>query len=173
MRDPKHPFASITFAALDQQPTLSGDPNMTIRRFPPPGRSRENNASRSRFRSPSTRHLLEVKMTTMGSLAIIALLIGGTSPALAQNAPPTNGYPPPAAGASGNPATYGPPGTGVIPGAPGPAYSHRYRIVVPLTRRYGYQPYWWPQGQYHWSSFGALERWGFWCDGAGSHHISC
>ena len=41
-------------------------------------------------------------------------------------------------------------------------YSHRYRIVVPLTRRYGYQPYWWPQGQYHWSPFG-LERWGNWC----------
>jgi len=48
-------------------------------------------------------------------------------------------------------------------------HSHQY-IVVPLTRHYGY---WWPQGQYHWSSFGALERWGFWCDGAGSHHIGC
>jgi hypothetical protein len=36
------------------------------------------------------------------------------------------------------------------------AYSHRYRrsrpyIVIPLTRPYGYSPYWWPQGQYHWS----------------------
>ena len=51
-------------------------------------------------------------MTTMRSLAIIALLIDGTSPALAQNAPPTDGYPPPAAGAAGNPATYGPPGPG-------------------------------------------------------------
>jgi hypothetical protein len=30
-------------------------------------------------------------MTTVRSLAIIALLIGGTSPALAQNAPPTDG----------------------------------------------------------------------------------
>jgi hypothetical protein len=54
-------------------------------------------------------------------------------------------------------------------------YSHQYRhlhhyIVVPLTRHYGY---WWPQGQYHWSPFGALERWGFWCEGAGSHRISC
>jgi HdeA/HdeB family len=43
----------------------------------------------------------------MKSLAIIALIIAGTSPALAQNAPPRDGYPPPAAGASGTPATYG------------------------------------------------------------------
>jgi hypothetical protein len=119
-------------------------------------------------------------MTTMRSLAIIALLIGGTSPALAQNAPPTDGYPPPAAGAAGNPATYGPPGTGVIPGAPGPPFqstAHHYRhshqyIVIPLTRRSGYRPYWWPQGQYHWSPFG-LERWGYWCEGAGAHRLSC
>lgn len=53
-------------------------------------------------------------------------------------------------------------------------YSHhyRYRIVVPLTRQYGYRPYWWPQGQYHWSPFG-LERWGYWCEGAGAHRLSC
>jgi hypothetical protein len=81
----------------------------------------------------------------MKSLAI-ALLIAGTSPALAQNAPPRDGYPPPPAGASGTPATYGPPAPGVIPGAPGPVYSRQHRharryIVVPLTRRYGYQPY--------------------------------
>ena len=154
-----------------------------------------------------TAHAWEAKMTTMRSLAIIALLIGGTSPALAQNAPPTDGYPPPAAGTSGNPATYGPPGPAVIPGAPGPPFhssapryetshsvliapltemqagprnvtlvhSHQYRhahqyIVIPLTRQY--RPYWWPQGQYHWSPFG-LERWGYWCEGAGSHWLSC
>jgi hypothetical protein len=57
------------------------------------------------------------------------------------------------------------------------AYSHRYRrsrpyIVIPLTRPYGYSPYWWPQGQYHWSPFGA-ERWGFWCEGSGAHRLSC
>ena len=71
-------------------------------------------------------------MTTMRSLAIILLLIGDTSPALAQNAPPTDGYPPPAAGAAGNPATYGPPGAGVITGVPGPPYrySHRYIVIV-------------------------------------------
>jgi len=108
----------------------------------------------------------------MRSLAIIALIIGGTLPVLAQNAPPTNGYPPPPAGASGTPATYGPPAPGVIPGAPGPVYSHRYRIVVPLTRRYDYQPYWWPQGQYHWSPFG-LERWGYWCEGGRGRQINC
>lgn len=55
------------------------------------------------------------------------------------------------------------------------APSHRYRhpyIVVPLTRHYGYSPYWWPPGQYHWSPFG-LERWGYWCEGAGSQRLSC
>jgi hypothetical protein len=50
-------------------------------------------------------------------------------------------------------------------------HSHRY-IVVPLTRHYGYRRYWWPQGQYHWSPFG-LERWGYWCEGAGAHRLSC
>jgi hypothetical protein len=54
------------------------------------------------------------------------------------------------------------------------AYRHAHRyIVIPLTRHYAYRPYWWPQGQYHWSLFGVPERWGFWCDGAGSRHISC
>jgi hypothetical protein len=123
-------------------------------------------------------------MTTMRSLAIIALLIGGTSAALAQNAPPTDGYPPPPAGAGGNPATYGPPGPGIIPGAPGPpyaarpgntalVYSHHYRrshhyIVIPLTRNYG----WWPQGQYRWFPFG-LARWGYWCEPATYYRLSC
>jgi hypothetical protein len=51
-------------------------------------------------------------------------------------------------------------------------YSHRHRIVVPLTRRYGYQPYWWPQGQYHWSPYG-LERWGYWCEPVSYHRLSC
>jgi hypothetical protein len=40
---------------------------------------------------------LEVKMTTVKGLAVIALLVGGTSLAMAQN---------------------GPPGPGVVPGAP-------------------------------------------------------
>jgi hypothetical protein len=50
----------------------------------------------------------------------------------------------------------------------------RYRIVVPLTRRYGYQPYWWPQGQYHWGFFGP-ERWGYWCEPSRNnpHALSC
>ena len=51
-------------------------------------------------------------------------------------------------------------------------YAHRRRIVIPLTRRYEYRPYWWPQGQYHWSPFG-VERWGYWCEGAGAHRLSC
>lgn len=91
----------------------------------------------------------------MRSLTIIALLIGGTSSALAQNAPPRDGYPPPAAGASGTPATYGPPHPGVIPGAPGPVYPQHYR-QIPLTRDYGR----WPQGHYRWFPFG-LARWGY------------
>jgi hypothetical protein len=48
---------------------------------------------------------------------------------------------------------------------------HQY-IVIPLARRYAYRTYWWPQGQYHWSPFG-LERWGYWCEGAGARRLSC
>ena len=75
-------------------------------------------------------------MTTMRSLAIIALPIGGASRALAQNAPPTDGYPPPPPGTSGTPATYGPPAPGVIPGAPGPVYPHHYRRLHPYIVRH-------------------------------------
>jgi hypothetical protein len=46
-------------------------------------------------------------MTTVKSLAIIALLVGGTSLAIAQNGPPTGGQTPPPAAA--------PPGPGIIP----------------------------------------------------------
>jgi hypothetical protein len=46
-------------------------------------------------------------MTTVKSLAIVALLVGGTSLAIAQNGPPTGGYPP-AGSAAGNPAAPGP-----------------------------------------------------------------
>ena len=58
-------------------------------------------------------------MTTVKGLGIIALLVGGTSLALAQGQP-TGGYPPVSGGAGGNPVTSGPPGPGVIPGAPAP-----------------------------------------------------
>jgi hypothetical protein len=47
-------------------------------------------------------------MTTMKSLAILALLVGGTSLAIAQNGPPTGGQTPP-------PAAAAPPGPGIIP----------------------------------------------------------
>jgi hypothetical protein len=54
-------------------------------------------------------------MTTVKSLAIVALLLGGTSLAIAQG-PPTGGYPPVSGGAGGNPAVpAAPPGPGVIP----------------------------------------------------------
>jgi hypothetical protein len=46
---------------------------------------------------------LEVKMTSVKALAIIALLAGGTSLALAQNGPATGNEPPVAGGAAGNP----------------------------------------------------------------------
>ena len=47
-------------------------------------------------------------MTTIKSLAIIALLVGGTSLAMAQSGPATGGEPPVAGGAAGNPAVPGP-----------------------------------------------------------------
>jgi hypothetical protein len=47
-------------------------------------------------------------MTTVKGLAIVALLLGGTSLAMAQNGPATGGQPP-------APATSGPPPPGVIP----------------------------------------------------------
>ena len=58
-------------------------------------------------------------MTTLKtSILAIALLAGGTSLAMAQNGPATGGEPPIMGGAAGNPAVPGPPGPGVIPGAP-------------------------------------------------------
>ena len=47
-------------------------------------------------------------MTTVKGLAIVALLVGGTSLAIAQNGPSTGGQPPVAGGAAGNPAAPGP-----------------------------------------------------------------
>jgi hypothetical protein len=43
-------------------------------------------------------------MTSVKALAIIALLVGGTSLAMAQSGPATGGEPPVAGGAAGNPA---------------------------------------------------------------------
>jgi hypothetical protein len=47
-------------------------------------------------------------MTTVKGLAIVALLVGGTSLAMAQSGPATGGEPPVAGGAAGNPAVPGP-----------------------------------------------------------------
>lgn len=48
-------------------------------------------------------------MTSLKTLTIVtALLIGGTSLAMAQSGPATGGYPPVAGGAAGNPAVPGP-----------------------------------------------------------------
>ena len=80
-------------------------------------------------------------MTAVKGLAIIALLIGGTSLAVAQG-PPTGGYPPVSGGAGGNPATNpvtpGPPGPGVIPGGPAPqaGTATRTRIAHQPTRHH-------------------------------------
>ena len=49
----------------------------------------------------------ETEMTTIKSLAILALLVGGTSLAVAQSGPATGGEPPVAGGAAGNPAVPG------------------------------------------------------------------
>ena len=46
-------------------------------------------------------------MSTVKSLAIIALLVGGTSLAMAQNGPATGGEPPVGGGAGGNPTATG------------------------------------------------------------------
>jgi hypothetical protein len=54
-------------------------------------------------------------MTIIKGVAIVALLVGGTSLAMAQNGPATGGQPPVAGGAAGNPANAGPPGPGIIP----------------------------------------------------------
>jgi hypothetical protein len=58
---------------------------------------------------------MEVTMTTVKSLAIVALLVGGTSLAIAQSGLPTGGEPPVGGGAAGNPVNTGPPPPGVIP----------------------------------------------------------
>src|ERR1700746_1755467 len=66
-------------------------------------------------------------MTTVKSLAMIALLFGGTSLAIAQNGPPTGGSTPP-------PAASGPPGPGVIPGDRSAAPSSNLQAAAPTTR---------------------------------------
>ena len=53
-------------------------------------------------------------MTIPKSLIVAALLVGGTTLAMAQNGPPTGGEPP-AGGAAGNPA--------FVPANPGPGFN--------------------------------------------------
>ena len=72
-------------------------------------------------------------MTTVKSLAIIVLLVGGTSLAMAQNGPATGGLPPVAGGAGGNPAAAGPPGPGIIP-HDAAASNSNLRSPAPTTR---------------------------------------
>ena len=78
-------------------------------------------------------------MTTLKTLTMTsALLLGGVSLAIAQG-PPTGGYPPCGGGAGGNPATNpvtpGPPGPGVIPGAPA-----SQAATSPTRTRIAHQP---------------------------------
>jgi hypothetical protein len=55
-------------------------------------------------------------MATLKCFTIAAaLLVAGTSLAVAQNGPATGGEPPVSGGATGTPANLGPPGPGVIP----------------------------------------------------------
>jgi hypothetical protein len=60
---------------------------------------------------------LEMRMTTLKGLAIIAVLVGGTSLAVAQNGPPTGGQPHVGAGAP--------------PGPPGPGVTHATKHHFP------------------------------------------
>jgi len=69
-------------------------------------------------------------MIIIKGLAIIALLVGGTSVAMAQSGPPTGGQPPVAGGAAG-----GPPGPGVIPGGPA-----QQAATLPTRTRIAHQP---------------------------------
>jgi hypothetical protein len=57
------------------------------------------------------------KLVLIGT--VTALLAGGSSLAMAQNGPPTGGYPPVMGGAGGNPAV---PGTAYFPQGSGPSY---------------------------------------------------
>jgi hypothetical protein len=90
-------------------------------------------------------------MTTPKSLTMVAaLLVAGTTLAMAQNGPATGAEPPVAGGAAGNPAVSGPPGPGVIPGAPlqsaAPAartrvvHHHMYMSAHHKTLKTGQQP---------------------------------
>lgn len=72
-------------------------------------------------------------MTSIKGLAIIALLVGGTSLAIAQSGPPTGGQPPVAGGAAGNPAAPGPPGPGVIPHDARPGLQAAAPATAPAT----------------------------------------
>jgi hypothetical protein len=77
-------------------------------------------------------------MKTLKTLTMTSALLGGVSLAIAQG-PPTGGYPPVSGGAGGNPATNpvtsGPPGPGVIPGAPA-----RQAATSPTRTRIAHQP---------------------------------
>jgi hypothetical protein len=68
-------------------------------------------------------------MTTVKSLAIIALLFGGTSLAMAQNGPAIGGEPPVGGGAGGNPAVTG---THVLP-PHHPLRRHRIYMHAPVS----------------------------------------
>ncbi len=85
----------------------------------PSFRSPERTISKARsyvFGVSAAKTLEVRRMTTVKGLAIVALLLGGTSLAIAQNGPASGGQPPTAA-----PAAPGPPGPGVIPhDAPAP-----------------------------------------------------
>jgi hypothetical protein len=83
---------------------------------------------------------LEVNMTTVKGLAIIALLVGGTSLALAQG-PPTGGYPPVSGGAGGNPA---------VPPAP-PCAGLRRPPTIITGKHHHYRHHGYPIASY-WSS---------------------
>jgi len=71
-------------------------------------------------------------MTTVKCLAVVALLVGSASLAMAQNGPATGGEPPVGGGAAG-----GPPGPGMIPNdARGPALQSTASTARQATRQH-------------------------------------
>ena len=69
-------------------------------------------------------------MTTIKTLAILALLVGGTSLAMAQSGPATGGEPSVAGGAAGNPAAPGIPSVYGTPTRPLHGTTHHRRMYM-------------------------------------------
>jgi hypothetical protein len=86
-----------------------------------------------------------VRLTQITLAAV--LLLGGTSFVMAQNGPPTGGYPGVAGGANGNPFRSGSDETTSAPTAANPYYGY-YDSAVPYGAPYYGSPYYNPSDSY-------------------------